>query len=147
VTNARELGQLEHLSDYLLVDHEGTILWVSDEGDAVDVLRRPGQIVLASMDEVLGPFTSWRNQKVVALRNPKPGIALNPDVLGGFPAIEGTRIPYDSVTALANDGLDAEGIRYFYPSVPAESIPGALDFADYVAYYNIRDSREEVAVG
>ena len=36
------------------------------------------------------------------------GIAIDPEVRGGQPCIDGTREPYDVIAALTLDGLDAE---------------------------------------
>lgn len=88
------------------------------------------------MQDVFEPFTARHGAQVVPLRRPKPGVAIDPEVLGGFPVIDGTRIPYDTVSGLACDGVDTESIRYFYPSVTDLGISGAVAFDQYVSEYN-----------
>jgi uncharacterized protein (DUF433 family) len=54
-------------------------------------------------------------------------------VLGGYPVLAGTRVPFDAVAALANDDLDADEIAAIYPSVQREAIADATAFAEQVA--------------
>ena len=69
------------------------------------------------------------------LRAPKLGLAVDPDIRGGFPVIEGTRVPYDMVSALVRDGVAPEDVAGYYPSVSAEAASSARDFAAYVDQY------------
>lgn len=66
------------------------------------------------------------------LLHPKPGVEVDPEVRGGYPVIEGTRVPYVLVAALLSDGLAPSDVSSFYPSVWPEAARGALDFAKYV---------------
>jgi uncharacterized protein (DUF433 family) len=49
--------------------------------------------------------------------------------------IEGTRVPYDAVATLIQDGVDPRSISEFYPTVSARSAEGAVEFARYVDTY------------
>lgn len=136
VTNLKNLDDFRHLSHYRLVATGDTIVWV--QGDqAVDVVKRPGQQMLATMQDILGEFEGWTGT-VVPLERPKPGLRINPRVLGGFPVIDETRVPYDTVASLAADGLDSKAIRYFYPSVSDLGVSGAVAFDQYVSEYGRR---------
>jgi uncharacterized protein (DUF433 family) len=137
VANLHSLEDVDHLSNYQLVGDGSTIVWATGN-EMVDILKRPGQQLLIEMRDVLGEFEGWQGARVVPLRRPKPGLEIDPDVLHGFPVIEDTRIPYDMIAELVSDGLDAPAIRYFYPSVSATGVSGAIAFQEYVVAYNRR---------
>ncbi len=134
VHNLRLLGETEHLSSYQLVAVGKDVTWISDDF-AIDLTRSPGNFVIAQMGDILGSFQGTNDREVVALRRPKPGIEVDPDVRGGYPVIEGTRVPYDVVSALVQDGLAPEDIVSYYPPVSPDAARGARDFAVYVDEY------------
>ncbi|MEV4417844.1 DUF433 domain-containing protein [Catellatospora sp. NPDC049609] len=136
VGNLHGLSDVDHLGRYVLLRDGESIVWERDEEYSVDLLRRPGQQVLVTGRDVLEGFEGWSGVQVVPLRRPKPGISITDDVMDGFPVIEDTRVPYDTIAGLANDGLDASNIRYFYPAVTDEGVTGAVAFEDYVNRYN-----------
>jgi len=133
VANLKDLGDFEHLSHYQLVADGDSIVWIGDQ--TVDVLKRPGQQVLVAMRDVLGEFVGRTGDTVVPLARPKPGVRIDPLVLGGFPVIEESRVPYDTVASLAEEGFDADAIRRFYPSVSDIGVTGAVAFDRYVREY------------
>jgi uncharacterized protein (DUF433 family) len=133
VANLKHLDDFEHLSNYRLVADHDTIIWAGDQ--SVDILQRPGQHVLVTMRDVLGEFVGWTGATVVPLARPKPGVRIDPLVLRGYPVIEESRVPYDTVASLAEEGFDAEAIRKFYPSVSDIGVTGAVDFDRYVREY------------
>lgn len=53
----------------------------------------------------------------------------------GRQVIAGTRVPYDMVASLLEDGVTAEEVAGFYPAVRATAARGALAFARYVDGY------------
>jgi uncharacterized protein (DUF433 family)/DNA-binding transcriptional MerR regulator len=135
VGSLREMGETKHLSAYKLVAVGRDVVWrVSDE-QAVDLTRHPGQQMIAEMVDILAAFRDVRGREVVPLLHPKPGVEVDPDVRGGYPVNEGTRVPYDLVAALLEDGLAADEVSGFYPSVWPDAARGALDFARYVEGY------------
>lgn len=135
IQNVKNLDNFEHLSHVRLVAKGNTIVWIQSEDQMVDVLRQPGQQLIATMEDILGEFVGWTGATVVPLARPKPGIRINPGVLRGFPVIDNTRVPYDTVASLAADGLDATSIRYFYPSVTDVGVEGAVALDRYVSEY------------
>jgi uncharacterized protein (DUF433 family)/DNA-binding transcriptional MerR regulator len=135
VQNLKNLDNFEHLSNYKLVAKGKTIVWIQSEDQMVDVLAQPGQQIIATMQDILGEFVGWTGETVVPLEQPKPGIRINPGVLRGYPVIDSTRVPYDTVASLAADGLDATSIRYFYPSVTDIGVEGAVALDRYVSEY------------
>lgn len=132
VASLRELGHDEHLSEYSLVAMGHDVLWRVSANEAVDLTARPGHGVLAQMADILAPFVNMQDQAVVDLRRPNPGISVDPGVRGGFPVLEGTRVPYDLVASLLEDGVDLAAVNEIYPSVSFDAALGAADFARYV---------------
>lgn len=135
VHNLRDMGEAKHLSTYRLLADGRDVVWRVSAGMAVDLTRRPGQHVIAEMVDILSAFRGTDGREVLPLYRPKPGVAVDPEVRGGYPVIEGTRVPYDAVASLLEDGLAAEGVSDFYPAVTADAARGALRFARYVDGY------------
>lgn len=138
----RDLGETDHLSEYKLVSVGDTIVHAVDEQTATDLLKRPGNAVVAELVDVLGSFQG-HVAEVLPLRRPIRGIMINPDVRSGYPVIEDTRVAYDQVAGLLDDGVPEEEIAFFYPSVTAEAARGAREFARYVSQYETRGSDEQ----
>jgi len=132
VRRLREIGETKHLSEYKLVAVGRDVVWMVSEESALDLTQHPGHQVIAKMLDIIAPFGDTRGREVVSLFHPKPGLAVDPDIRGGYPIIEGTRVPYDLVAALLDDGLSADDVSGFYPSVKPNAALGALDFARYV---------------
>lgn len=135
VKNLRELeaDQWEHLAEYRLAATEKTIVVVTPDGTIYDLELSPGTILESVlMEDVLGPFTANR-QKVPALGRPRAMLQVHPRILGGYPVIAGSRVPFDAVASLAEEGAEAAEIVEIYPSVDPRGIPDARDFAKHVA--------------
>ena len=56
-------------------------------------------------------------------------IVVDPDLLGGQPAIRGTRLSVAHVLACLAEEMTAEEIANDYPGFPTESVPEVLRFA------------------
>lgn len=134
------LGDQEHLSAYELRVFGDTIVWVDPRGTErqwryVDLVKRPGQEVLSViMEQILKPFRT-ETGNVLALPSPLPRISVDADVLGGFPVVAGTRVPYDLVAGLVRDGVPPGEAWAYYPSVDAAGALDAEAFASYVDRY------------
>jgi len=133
VRSLRAMGETEHLSSYVLVAVGRDVVWRKSEDEAVDLTLHPRHEVIARAIDILQPFSNQRDEVVVDLLIPKPGLRIDPEIRGGYPVIEGTRVPYDLVASLCNDGMSPEEIAAIYPSVDASAVQGAADFATYVA--------------
>jgi uncharacterized protein (DUF433 family) len=131
VRSLRELGEQKHLSAYRLVSVGKQVVWRPTETVAIDLTGQPAHQVIAEMLDILGRFRAGDGE-VLPLLRPVPGVAVDPEVRGGYPVVEGTRVPYDVVAGLVDDGLDPEEIAGFYPSVRPADIRGASEFARYV---------------
>ena len=56
-------------------------------------------------------------------------IVANPNILGGKPIIEGTRISVELVLGLLSNGMTFDKIIESYPILSEESIRAVLDYA------------------
>ncbi len=132
IGNLRKLGETEHLSSYTLVaDDSGSIVLI-EERRAVDLVKRPGQHVIAEMSDILRPFITRGDVEIPSLLQPRRHVSVDPRIRSGFPIISGTRVPYDSVASLVADGVPTKSIANFYPAVSAEAAADAYDFSQYV---------------
>lgn len=135
VRSLRDMGETEHLSSYQLMADGRDVVWKVSDDVAVDLTRYPGQQIIAQMVDILAGFHGSHDREVVPLYHPKPGVEVDPEIRGGYPVIAGTRVPYDLVASLLEDGVAAEDVAGFYPAVSAEAARGALAFARYVDGY------------
>jgi uncharacterized protein (DUF433 family) len=125
---------VDALARYTLISTKRSILVRTPAGQLLDVGEQPGTMLAEIlMHDVLEPFETRTGREVPALKRPRPYITVDPGVLGGYPVLAGTRVPFDAVAALANDDLDAAEITAIYPSVEREAIHDAIDFAEQVA--------------
>ena len=128
----RLLGGVEHLSQYKLLAVGRDVVWRISEADAVALTGAPGQQVIAQMVDILAAFRTSKGRQVVPLYEPMPGVQVDPEVRGGYPVVAGTRVPYDLVAGLLEDGLAPADVAGFYPSVGPDAAQGAVAFARYV---------------
>ncbi|HSS68520.1 MAG TPA: DUF433 domain-containing protein [Nocardioidaceae bacterium] len=135
VSELRALGEGNHVSAYKLVAVGRDVVWRVSADEAIALSGYPGQHVIAEMVDILGDFESMNGRRVVPLFRPTEGVRVDPDVRGGYPVIEGTRVPYDIVAGLLADGVEPAEVSAFYPSVSPEAAEGALSFEQYVDGY------------
>jgi uncharacterized protein (DUF433 family) len=129
-----EADDFQHLADYKLVMTGSSIVVKTHTGELLDHEARPGtvmhEILLA---DVLRGFKTADGRRVPALPAPRPQLSIHPGVLGGYPVVAHTRVPYDVVASLADDGYTEAEIIEIYPSVRTGSVSDARDFAQEVA--------------
>jgi uncharacterized protein (DUF433 family) len=143
VARLEEMYPATHLSAHKVKALPGgsTAVWVSPEGDYVDVLKHPGQGTLkVVMDEVFNAFITKDGRLVPNLGEPATGVTIDPEVRGGYPVIYGTRIPFHVVAGLRADGMPADEIAELYPSVSASDVEGAVKLANLVDLTTKRSS-------
>lgn len=128
-------GEVEHLSSYSLVADGDSIVLVGDE-HATDLVKHPGQRVIATMADILQEFAPRAGVVVPHLLRPKHHVTVDPETQGGQPVITGTRVPFDAVAELVEDGIPPEKIADYYPGVTADAARDAVSFALYVDSYN-----------
>ncbi len=123
----REMRFTGHPSEYKFGMHGKAIFFQTPEGNTIDLTRKPGQMMLFSLEEVFEPFTNLNDRRVVDFRRPRPHIEIDRDRLGGWPTIESTRIAYDTITRLVDgETIRVEDVEYYYPTVSTEAALDAL---------------------
>lgn len=128
-----EADQWEHLAQYQLDATAQTIVVVTPSGAIYDLEHSPGTILESVlMEDVLGPFTA-RDRQVPDLKHPRAMLHVHPRILGGYPVVVDSRVPFDAVASLAEEGAEPAEIVELYPSVDPRAIPDACDFARHVA--------------
>lgn len=134
LNNLRDLGAVEHLSQYRLVSQgQRSIVLVADTGTgATDLVESPGQeVTVVKLGDVVKSFP-LDDFEVPNLARPRQRIAVDPSTRHGIPVVIGTRVTYDKVASLIRDGITPEHIADYYPGVGAEAARDAASFADYV---------------
>lgn len=134
ITNLRELGEREHLSQCKLFSHGESIMLLRDD-DITELVEKPGQGVLAVMRDVFEPFAVREGVVIPRLFQPRAHINIDPETRAGIPVVSGTRVPYDLVAGLIRDGVAPDDIKDYYPAVSADAARDAADFAFYVDGY------------
>lgn len=126
----QEIEPFQHPSSFSLVREGNSIVLWRDGDNSIDLVKHPGQTLLATFEDILGAFTTRSGKRVADLRRPAPHIEVEPARLGGWPTIEGTRVPFDEVAHLLQDGtVPVDSVADFYPSVSPEAARSALAFA------------------
>lgn len=132
VASLRSLGELEHLSRYRMVVEGGTVI-LRHGDENVDLVKRPGQRLLANFSDVLAAFHNPAGDIVPDLRRPRPNVSVDPAMRGGHPVIRGTRVPFELVAGLVTDGVKPEDMELYFPGVTPAAARDAADFAAFVA--------------
>ncbi|GAA4607962.1 hypothetical protein GCM10023195_30720 [Actinoallomurus liliacearum] len=135
LANLKKIGEVDHLSGYSLVADDDSIVLVGDDDHATDLVKRPGQRVIATMADILQEFAPRAGVVVPHLLHPKQHVSVDPETQGGQPVITGTRVPFDAVAELMEDGIPPEKIADYYPGVTADAARDAASFALYVDSY------------
>lgn len=124
-----ELDMVEHPSNYKIAKLGSSLGVVRVDGVIIDVAKEPGQEVLGTLEDVFAEFEDRKGRKIDNLLHPRAGVEVNPDRLGGWPTIAGTRIPFDTIADLISDGTIApERISFYYPGVTPEAARDALSY-------------------
>ncbi|WP_346007414.1 DUF433 domain-containing protein [Janibacter terrae] len=119
----------EHPSRYRFGTDGKTILVETDDGRAMDLVDAPGKIEVFPFAEALGLFRNFRDREVRPLDTPAEGISVRLQRMAGWPTIEGTRIPYDTIADLVDfETVRPEDVPHYYPQVSAEQALQAVDF-------------------
>lgn len=135
----RALNFEDHPSAYRFETDGRTIALTDAAGNTVDLVRHKGQMAAFTLADIFRPFENLQNQTVADFEHPRPRLAVNGERLGGWPTIDGTRVPFDVVTQFLGedpDEDDFEDLDYYYPDVSREAAEDAVDFGAEVAATN-----------
>lgn len=124
-----EYDLTDHPSAYkLLTDGKSVFFQAPDSDETIDLVKRKGQRVLITMEDVFKPFTNLQGSSVVDFRHPRANLEIREHRLGGWPTVAGTRVRYDTVARLLSDGtIEPSEAQNFYPQVTAAGAIDALD--------------------
>ncbi|MQS09312.1 DUF433 domain-containing protein [Streptomyces sp. IF17] len=135
LVNLKRIGEVDHVAGYSLVADGDSIALVGEDDHATDLVKSPGQRVIATMADILREFAPRPGVVVPDLLRPKHHVSVDPATQGGRPVIVGTRVPFDAVAELVEDGVPPEEISTYYPGVTADAARDAASFALYVDSY------------
>ncbi|UQE75108.1 DUF433 domain-containing protein [Gordonia sp. PP30] len=129
-----EFDLTDHPSAYKFAVGGGSIAVWTDAG-FMDLVKTPGQYQLYTLADMFRPFNNRNDEPIVDFQRPRPTLTVDPRKLGGWPTIDGTRVPFDTVAdALSGDlPISEEQVRAFYPGVSPSAAHDALDFAELVS--------------
>lgn len=95
--------------------------------DAGPLHLASGQYLEKELVNILGPFEGLEGTKGPDLMWPRPSLRIVPRKISGAPHILGTRLPTQSIFALADRGLSVEQIAKIYPYVERASLRDSID--------------------
>jgi uncharacterized protein (DUF433 family)/DNA-binding transcriptional MerR regulator len=129
-----EASEWDHLASYTLVSTPTSIFVQTPRGALLDLQKHPGTVLDETlMRDVMEPFRTKSGRRVPALERPRPQLRVHPSILGGYPVVADTRVPFDVVAGLAEEGWPAAEIISLYPTVEVGAIRDARAFAKQVA--------------
>lgn len=111
---------------------DGKVIFVqTPRGDVVDLTDKTGHTVAEyTFEELFQEFENFKGNLVVKLERPGRSLVVHPRTLGGFPVIEGTRVPFDTIAQLVDDeDIFAEDIPAMFPRVSVEAARDAVEFS------------------
>ena len=124
LTSLRGFDLTDHPSQYQLVTDGDSVFLVQEE-NAIDLVRKPGQQTLLSLADIFRPFENRQGREVVDFQRPRERLQVREQRLGGWPTIQNTRVGYDSVAKLIEGGVSASDVSHFYSTVDAPSAEDA----------------------
>ncbi|WP_016690848.1 DUF433 domain-containing protein [Rhodococcus rhodochrous] len=119
---------MEHPAEYrFATDGRTVVVWTEDR--FMDLVDNPGQFDLVSIDDVYRSFTNRQQRRVVDFKRPRTNLEVNPQRMGGWPTVAGTRVPFDTIANLVADGdISAEEVSEYYPHVHPTAVADAVSF-------------------
>ncbi|MFN8053785.1 DUF433 domain-containing protein [uncultured Gordonia sp.] len=129
-----EFDLTDHPAAYEFAVGGGSIAVWTDAG-FMDLVKNPGQYQFYTLADVFRPFNNRNDEMIVDFQKPRPTLSVDARKLGGWPTIDGTRVPFDIVAdALSGDlPLSSDQVQAFYPGVSPNAAHDALDFAELVS--------------
>ncbi len=123
----REVDDISRLAEANFRVHEGQLVHVHP-GDERPVAPHKGGQFFLSMREVFETLGSTDGASISTL-HPAPRITIDPEVRGGTPVIDGTRVPAELVAEMAEQGMTDKEIIRQYPMLSSADIKAARNWA------------------
>jgi uncharacterized protein (DUF433 family) len=86
-----------------------------------------GQYLERGLTSLTGPFEGLEGTRGPDLAWPRPTVQILPRKISGAPHIAGTRLPTQSISALADRGFTVDQLAAIYPFVGRESLSDSID--------------------
>ena len=116
-----------------LFEGDRPIVTVTLKGEiSVDVEAKPlqvveGQYLERELVDLIGPFEGLEGTRGPDLAWPRPTVQILPRKISGAPHIAGTRLPTQSLSALAERGFTVDLLAEIYPFVSRDSLGDSID--------------------
>jgi len=98
--------------------------------DAVPLQLVEGQYLERDFVDLIGPFEGLEGTKGPDLAWPRPTLQILPRKISGAPHIAGTRLPTQSISALADRGFTVDQLAKIYPFVDHASLNDSIDLEE-----------------
>lgn len=131
VWNIRDMPlTYEHLSQLRFGSDKSTIFIGTEDGEVMDVLRKPGQLEVFTFEDLVKQFENFKGAEVSDFKHPRTHLTVDYERLGGWPTIRSTRIPYDVISDFLDEDEDnIQEIEEWYPGVSVDAARDAQQFA------------------
>src|SRR5215203_204141 len=99
--------------------------------DALPLHRaEDGQLIERDLVNLVGPFEGLEGMKGPDLAWPRPTVQILPRKISGAPHVAGTRLPTQSVFALAARGFDIDRLAKIYPFIDRQALRESVDLEE-----------------
>jgi uncharacterized protein (DUF433 family) len=95
--------------------------------EAMPLQRVDGQYLARELVNIVGPFEGLEGTRGPDLLWPRPTVQILPGKISGAPHISGTRLPTQSISALAERGFSVDQLVKIYPFVSRDALSESLD--------------------
>jgi uncharacterized protein (DUF433 family) len=125
----RDVDDVRGLAEANFAVGEGGLQFLGKDAELVAPHRGHQRIFVIHMADVFRHLGYSEDFATVA---PHDRISIDPEVRGGTPVIEGTRIPAQLVAEIAEEE-SADAVLALYPSLSADDVRAAVEWASEVA--------------
>lgn len=128
--NLNLIDLVEHPWKYRFATNGKSIVVDDGQGPVIDLIGQTGQSEVLTFEQIQEAFVNFKGREVVNFRRPSEFVHVELGRMGGWPTIAGTRVPYDLISQLVDDGtITADDVPNYYPSVSTAAARDAVLFA------------------
>lgn len=114
---------------------DGKVIFVKTPDDSVvDLTRSVGNSVVEhTFEELFEEFEDFKHRPVVNFSRPSRFLQVHPRLLGGWPTITDTRVPFDAIAHLVDFAtVFPADVDEYYPAVSEAAARDAIQFNEQV---------------
>jgi uncharacterized protein (DUF433 family) len=89
-----------------------------------------GQYIERELVDLVGPFEGLEGMRGPDLAWPRPTVQILPCKISGAPHVAGTRVPTQSIFALARRGFDIDRLAKIYPFVDRKAFSDSIELEE-----------------